>query len=86
LSSFPDVIKIRTRRKECGKNAARMRHAHFIRCWRTADSSCLAALARRNDKGCGVAIATFVGSTFVGMGFLGMGLIFLTLVLAGGMI
>jgi hypothetical protein len=23
LSSFPDVIKIRTRRKECGKDAAR---------------------------------------------------------------
>jgi hypothetical protein len=31
------------------KNAARMGHPRVIRCWRTADSSCLASLARRND-------------------------------------
>jgi hypothetical protein len=55
-----------------------MGHAQLICYWLTADSSCLASLARRNDKGCGPAIATFEGSTFVGMGFPGMGLIFLT--------
>jgi hypothetical protein len=29
------------------------------------DASYLVSLARRNDKGCGAAIATFEGSTFV---------------------
>ena len=48
--------------------AARMGHPQFIRCWRTAGSSCLASLARRNDKGCEAAIATFYVSTFVDSG------------------
>ena len=45
-----------------------MGHPRLIRCWLTAGSSCLASLARRNDKGCGAAIATFEGSTFVDSG------------------
>jgi hypothetical protein len=42
----------------------------------TADSSCLASLARRNDNGLWTAIATFVGPTFVGMPAFWIGIIF----------
>ena len=44
----------------------------------TADSSCLASLARRNDKV--ETIATFEGPTFVGIPASGVGAILLTAV------
>jgi len=59
-------------------------HPQLIRRWWTADPSCLASLARRNDKALTFAdpsaawVPTFVGSTFVGMGASRIGTIFLT--------
>jgi hypothetical protein len=52
-----------------------MGHPHLICCWQTADSSCLALLARRNDKMGGCVYFRGIGASRNGTIFLTLGIV-----------